>query len=56
MKCNNCKLDITEENYEELILDGTEDTYKLELCSYCYETLNDYFTAEEVEDIISNMK
>jgi|BioPla2DNA2_1021312.scaffolds.fasta_scaffold189133_3 ribosome-binding protein aMBF1 (putative translation factor) len=48
--CDYCKKETKE--YNEIILDGTDDFYVLEVCNDCYEILNDYYSPEDVDKII----
>ena len=46
-KCDYCKENTNQ--YNQVILDGTDDIYTLEVCNNCYELLNDYFSPEDVD-------
>ncbi len=46
-QCNYCK-ELTNQ-YNEVILDGTDDIYVLEVCNKCCELLNDYFPPEDIK-------
>ncbi len=51
--CDYCKRKVDEE-LDEIILDGLEDFYVLNVCSNCYEILNDYFEPEYIDKIMGN--
>lgn len=53
MICDYCKKKVDEE-LDEIILDGLEDFYVLNVCSNCYEILNDYFEPEYIDKIMGN--
>lgn len=42
-------------NSSEITLYGTEDIYKLTVCSSCNNKLNDYFEPETVDEMIGGI-
>lgn len=53
-KCEICGKEVEELN--ELYLDGTDDLYVLEVCNSCNNKYSDYYTSEEIDNIIKNIK
>lgn len=53
MICDYCKQEY-QGNENEIILDGTEDFYVLSVCDKCYEKLSDYYTPEQIDEIIKS--
>lgn len=51
-ECDYCKETTSQHN--EIILDGVEDIYVLEVCNKCYEILDDYFPPEDVDEMFSS--
>lgn len=50
-ECDYCKETTSQHN--EVILDGTNDIYVLEVCNKCCELLNDYFPPEDADEMFS---
>ena len=56
-KCDYCKKDIKEDECIDCItLDGTDDFYALTVCGKCYDLLNDYFSPEQVDEMMKERK
>ena len=50
-KCNICNTEVKQR--KEIMLDGTDDIYNLEVCDKCYDLYSrDYFSPEEIDDLL----
>jgi len=50
--CNICNKE--DENLNELILDGTDDIYDLDVCDKCYDLYSsDYFSPEKIDNLFN---
>ena len=53
--CDYCKKEVKSENeLEEVILDGYIDIYVLNVCEECAEVLNDVYSPETVDAMMGN--
>ena len=50
MQCDYCYTEV--EVLYEIFLNGTDDFYQLDVCEDCQDYLSDYFTPEEVDNMI----
>lgn len=50
-RCDKCKEKFTMDEYNELILDGTEDFYLMILCNKCNDIMSDYYSPEQVDEM-----
>lgn len=53
--CDYCKKEVKSENeLEEVILDGEIDLYVLNVCEECAEVLNDVYSPETIDAMMGN--
>jgi DNA-directed RNA polymerase subunit RPC12/RpoP len=50
--CDRCGKEFNWLEAMQITLDGVDDFYTLNVCSHCYTILSDYFSPEDVDQMI----
>lgn len=55
--CNNCHGTFPEHEHIDVLMNGTDDVYSLDVCGKCHILLSgDYYSPEAVDEIVENIE